>query len=295
MAASEAPPRAQTAGYPRIHLAQVDSTNTELARRYQQDPTLAAFTTVTADHQHQGRGRYGRTWVDTAGSLLASVLVRVPAANVSWLTAVAGLAAARAVAATYARLGEAVQLKWPNDVMVAGKKVGGILTEHLAGTDREENTVIVGIGLNFGAVSPDAGEAAGALPVDVDAVEIHTAREEKTWAGGVTTKVSPPVESLREDVLARFLIQLQSLLGQSRETWLGEYRARLFGRASHLQFTLPDGEVIRGRIIDIDADAHLLVETEDGMRALSVAVVEAPALENESPAQPDHPAHPETR
>lgn len=279
MAGSDAAQRDNPAGSERIHFAQVDSTNTELARRYRQDPHLPDYTVITADHQQRGRGRYGRTWIDAPGALLASVLVRLPGRDLKWLTAVAGLAGARAVATSYPRLSEAVQLKWPNDIMVSGQKVGGILTEHLSGEEAGENTVIVGIGINFTQVASTAGPQAAALPDDPGAVAViisdNPAAEDapdpnSTTQGGL---------KLREVVLERFLTHLQTLLAQDQQTWLTEYQTRLYKRGSQTPIALPDGEIINGRVDGVDADAHLLITTEDGQRALSVAVLDAPALD----------------
>lgn len=104
-------------------------------------------TVVVAEHQTAGRGRRGRKWVDEPGaSLLASVVLRprVPVAELPLLCYVAAVAAADA-------LGEAanvsVRLEWPNDLVVRGRKVGGILLEsRLSGAGP---LVVMGIGINL--------------------------------------------------------------------------------------------------------------------------------------------------
>jgi len=130
---------------------ELDSTNrvaAELARSGAADGLV-----VGADHQTAGRGRRGRTWESRPGaSLLVSVVLR-PAPALATLAA--GVAAAEACEAVVAG---PVHLKWPNDVMSAGGKLGGILSE-LVG-----EAVVVGLGLNLGWAPPGAA----CLGADVD-------------------------------------------------------------------------------------------------------------------------------
>lgn len=128
-----------------VYFPQVESTN-EVARRLGQQGA-AGGTLVVADYQAAGRGRQGRRWQAPAGSsLLLSLLFRPPLApaQIQRLTMICGLAVADAV---QAETGLEVGLKWPNDVVIGGKKAAGILTElELRGS--EVDFVVVGIGLN---------------------------------------------------------------------------------------------------------------------------------------------------
>src|SRR5690606_12415094 len=103
---------------------------------------------VTAEHQTAGRGRHGRTWTDAPGlSLLASLLLRptLPPDRLGLLPLAAGLAAADAVESV---TGLVPRLKWPNDVLLGGRKVGGLLLESRLGDGPA--TVVLGLGLNVG-------------------------------------------------------------------------------------------------------------------------------------------------
>ena len=115
---------------------EVDSTNrvaADLARAGAPDGVV-----VGADHQTAGRGRRGRTWESRPGtSLLVSVILRPAPALV---TLAAGVAAAQACEAV---AGAGVELKWPNDLLLDGAKLGGILSEAVAGA------AVVGLGLNL--------------------------------------------------------------------------------------------------------------------------------------------------
>jgi BirA family biotin operon repressor/biotin-[acetyl-CoA-carboxylase] ligase len=112
---------------------------------------------AVADHQTAGRGRLGRTWSAPPGSsLLVSILLRPPAKRtLPQLSLVAALAAAEAVEGA---TGLAAQIKWPNDVMLNRRKVGGIISEITDGT------VVVGIGLNVNQTRDELPLAAPTEP-----------------------------------------------------------------------------------------------------------------------------------
>jgi BirA family biotin operon repressor/biotin-[acetyl-CoA-carboxylase] ligase len=104
-------------------------------------PDLPEGAVAVAEEQRAGRGRHGRSWVAPHGTaILCSVLLRPPPERlISELSLVAGVAAAQAVEGTIAK---PVQIKWPNDLLLDGAKVGGILAE------ARDGAVVVGTGLN---------------------------------------------------------------------------------------------------------------------------------------------------
>ncbi len=122
-------------GEPRTHVPECESTQAFLGPH---DPEGAIATT---DHQTAGRGRLGRSWVEAPGtSVLVSVLLRPPAERrAQELSLVAAVAVALAVEDA---TGLAAQIKWPNDVLLARRKVAGILAE------MRDDVVVLGIGLN---------------------------------------------------------------------------------------------------------------------------------------------------
>ncbi len=141
-------------GRPRVHYRLTDSTN---ARARELAAAGAPHgTVVTAAEQSAGRGRQGRTWVAPAGrALLCSVLLRDPP---RLLPLAAGVAVAEVV-------GEQASVKWPNDVLLGGRKVAGILVEWRP----QQSWAVVGIGLNV-AVEEFPAElrsTAGTLGLDV--------------------------------------------------------------------------------------------------------------------------------
>src|SRR5271169_871148 len=128
------------------------STNTaaaELAAKGQREGTV-----IIADSQTEGRGRRGRTWVSPVGkNLYLSIILRpcMPPRDASILTLMSAVACSSAIQ----RLSSIpVSIKWPNDLMVVDKKMGGILTEMKTGADRIDYAVI-GIGININLDSDD--------------------------------------------------------------------------------------------------------------------------------------------
>lgn len=138
--------RTQLVGRPLLFYREVDSTNHQLGLRV---PTgIPEGTTLVADHQTAGRGRMGRAWFSPTGvNLHVSILLRpqLGLAQVSTLSLVAGCVLARTVARVAPEV--PVRIKWPNDLHVRGRKLGGILCEMSAENDTVWH-VVVGIGIN---------------------------------------------------------------------------------------------------------------------------------------------------
>jgi BirA family biotin operon repressor/biotin-[acetyl-CoA-carboxylase] ligase len=137
-------------GEPRIQVDSCPSTQELL------NPAMPEGALAVADVQTAGRGRLGRTWEAPRGeALLASVLLKPPAARpLPQLALVAGVAVADALELL---TGLAVQIKWPNDVMLRRTKVAGILAE------TREGAVVLGIGVNLNQTQDRLPERAGSL------------------------------------------------------------------------------------------------------------------------------------
>ena len=139
-------------GYQLRHLAEVDSTNEEARRMAAAHETVPTW--IMADKQTAGRGRRGRVWQSPSGNLMTTLYLPIglDAVKAGQLAFVAGLALERTVS-TF--LGSAAQasLKWPNDVLIDGKKASGILLES-AMRDSKIDWLAIGLGLNL-AHHPD--------------------------------------------------------------------------------------------------------------------------------------------
>jgi len=240
-----------------VRLDTVDSTQSvafALAERGASDRTV-----VVADQQLAGRGRRGRTWRAPAGtSLLASIIVRPRLAQsllptLSLTTAVAAAEALRRVARVDARL------KWPNDVLVADKKIAGILLEsrlgggpHPAGAAQAGSSVvtIVGVGINLGQRE---------FPPDLAATATSVALE---------TGHAPSRESVLAAMLEEFDAWRARLEGEGfgsvREAW------RRLSDTLGRRVTV-DG--ITGVAADLDADGALLIDVGGSLKRVIAGVV----------------------
>lgn len=128
-----------------IHLyREVRSTNTLATDLAQQG--AAEGSVVVAETQTAGKGRLGRTWISPRGNLYLSVILRpnIPPHKAPLLTLMGAVAVASAIRK---QLNIEAAIKWPNDIFISGKKVGGILTEMSAEPDRVKH-VVLGIGVN---------------------------------------------------------------------------------------------------------------------------------------------------
>ena len=215
-------------------------------------------TGLAARAQTAGRGRRGHKWDSTAGNLLLSIVVRpkVNSAKYSGLAAVCGLA----VLKTLEKQGLATEigLKWPNDLVARGRKLGGILVE--AARDNEGKPFAVcGIGVNVNYTPqevPDGGLAAIGLSdlnesvpsVDTLLDEVyHTVMDAvDAWAEQLNALQEDvgPLEPVREEYIARL-------------NWIGE---RVIARS-------PAGdELARGVFRTVDDFGRASIETESGLR-----------------------------
>ena len=238
------------------------STNAELRERHAREP-LPAGTVLATAKQPAGRGRLGRAWEFPEGTAIASsVLVSgrgLGELGIGWTPLLAGSALARAIRP---ELPDAeVRVKWPNDVMVDGKKVSGILCELLP-----DGSVIVGAGINLflrGEELPT--ERATSLLVAGGAGDAPSAEPLRVETG--------PGQAIADRILARYLAELSDLLGgqRSAETLRGIVADDSWTLGSEVRVLLPGGGEERGRALRLAADGSLVLERADGSGLLTVA------------------------
>ena len=193
---------------------------------------------LRADHQTAGRGRLDRRWDAPSGaSLLASILFLEPPSVPTMLTQAVGRAALDAIETVAGHdLTGRLSLKWPNDLLLDGRKLSGVLAQRSAYT----GAVVVGLGLNV-AWAPDG---AASLSGDLGLV------------------VTP------DELLDHLLRHLDGLLDAS--DLVDRYRTRLATLGAQVRVELPGGGVLVGAATDIDADGRLLVDDGTAVVALDV-------------------------
>ena len=227
-----------------VELAEVDSTNKELLRRL--GPDTPEFFAVTADKQTAGLGRLGRNWVTEAGkSLAVSILLRPTSrSQTDWITIMAGLALSSALE----KHGLVVSLKWPNDLLVDGKKLSGILAEMV-----DLNTVVLGIGINIKPQehSPDTATSLQELGLKMEKDQLL-------------------------EVIATELKSYWFRLKADSKTAIAQFQAELLTRCGTLgtrvRAELPGGKNIYGVAIAIDETGRLIVQAPEPV-ALAAADV----------------------
>lgn len=239
---------ARRTGWRVVALAEVASTNDEAARL--RDAGATEPTIVVADRQRQGRGRGGHAFASPDGGLYASLLVGVRAEYLpAALVAAVSMALAEAIEEVAA---VPVQVKWPNDLWIEGKKVAGILLEAsvpAAGERDRPVQVIVGVGVNLREV-PEALEPA--VREATSALDLHARARVDRGA-----------------LLARFLGRLDDRLAEletspNRKALEGAYRRRLALVGEAIRFFVGTEER-RGVLRDVSLSKGLLVEGPDGV------------------------------
>lgn len=227
-----------------LHHERLGSTNDEAKR-------LAAAgavhgTVVHADEQMAGRGRFGRTWFSPPGNLYVSILLRLdlPPERGAELSFLAALAVADTADALLPRQTRAT-LKWPNDVLVNGGKIAGILVEQIA------DVRILGIGLNILHAPKNAPYKTSTL----------------VGAGGLAT-----VDGARDILLDRLARRLDRWTEEGfypiRSAWL----ARAHPIGTKLRASL-GGRTEEGLFAGLDADGAMLLDTPDGRKRIVAAEV----------------------
>lgn len=234
------------------YLESIDSTNNEIKRRAAGGETEGLV--ISAGKQTAGRGRSGHQWETPADiSIATSLLLRPTVAidHLSSLTLVAAVAVRRAIEELY---GIETWIKWPNDVIIHGKKVCGILTEMSASEGKAEY-VVVGIGVNVHQTSFSEELANKAISVDMAIKEGNPFGAKRGDCKEMTYRIWQEFSLLYE---AFCMTEDLSIV-------MEEYNRFLINRNAKVRVLDPNGEwegIARG----IDESGKLLVETKEDLR-----------------------------
>jgi BirA family biotin operon repressor/biotin-[acetyl-CoA-carboxylase] ligase len=218
-----------------VWLDEIGSTNNELSRRMSSEPADAwpHLAVLATDNQTAGKGRLGRVWTAPAGACLAASVVVRPGrgrefdpVGYGWIPLLAGTAMSRALTELLPGSNPA-QLKWPNDVLISGAKVCGILTEL-----QPDGSVIIGSGVNL----------------DLTADQLPTPTSTSLVLAGATTHDADSVLGGNADAAG-----LVADVTHSCDT---------IGQAVRVE--LPSGASPVGRAIALDAEGRLIVDTSVG-------------------------------
>ncbi len=249
----------QTIGRRILHLEHVSSTMDEasaLAAQGAEDGTV-----VVAEEQWAARGRFSRPWVSPEGNLSLSIILRPQETAAGYISMLAGVAAVRAVGKTTSL---EARLKWPNDVLVGGKKLCGILVEPSYLGDLLQYAV-VGIGINVAldpSEVPDISRTATSLALET----------------GEQVQRGPLLRNLLEEMDALYL-ELERTTPQAADSApeapriLGEYRSCLDTLGRHVEVVWQD-DTCRGVAEDVNDLGNLVLKLDNGeTRVLSAGEV----------------------
>jgi BirA family biotin operon repressor/biotin-[acetyl-CoA-carboxylase] ligase len=230
-------------GSPVHYFPIIDSTNVYAVRLAREG--AAEGTTVIADAQSGGKGRLGRSWISPPGvNLYLSVILRpsVSASVAPQLNLLTAIAVADAISEV-CQLTPAI--KWPNDVLVAGKKVCGILAE-MQTEAGELRAVILGIGVNINA------------PLSAFPEELHDKASSLLLVSGRTIERSMFTASLLTHLEKYYVLWLEQGFVALRSTW-EMYASSVLGK--RIAVAVSEGTVI-GTALGLDDDGALLVRGE---------------------------------
>jgi BirA family biotin operon repressor/biotin-[acetyl-CoA-carboxylase] ligase len=227
--------------------------STNITAKEQAEKGANEGTTIIAETQTTGKGRLNRRWFSPKGGVWFSIILRPQmrpedAAKITLITSVA-------VAKTLRKLyGLSAEVKWPNDVLIHGKKVCGILTEASL-KRRTVNFVVVGIGIN-------ANFSLNALPEDLATTAVTTLKE-------VLQK-----EVDREELICVLLKEFESCYERFKrrefESLLSEWRSMTSFLGKEVE-VVSFAERLHGMAVDIDENGALIIKLEDGTKRKIVA------------------------
>jgi BirA family biotin operon repressor/biotin-[acetyl-CoA-carboxylase] ligase len=200
-------------------------------------------TVVTTEHQTGGRGRSGRSWISSPGEAVQMSIVLRPGTPPATAPPITQIGAA-AVAVTLEAMGFAPKVKWPNDVLISGKKVCGILTEMTCELDRID-FIVIGIGINVNVK---------VFPKPVDEVATSLLLE-----GGR----SLDRRKIAAEVLNRFEPLYREYLEGNGDAYLEICRRLSWLKGKEISFE-KDGITVTATAGDIDEDGRLKVHFPDG-------------------------------
>jgi BirA family biotin operon repressor/biotin-[acetyl-CoA-carboxylase] ligase len=234
-----------------LMLGELESTSQTLLELANDDELEG--TVVVAEEQKAGRGRLGRGWVSPKGGLWFSILLRppIPASEAPKLTLMAAVAVARGLENRFAIK---ARLKWPNDVLVQGKKLCGILAEARCG--EKLDFVILGIGIN-------ANFLLTALPEELRRTAI-TMRE----------ILQKPVDrySLLRSIIHELETRYEPFCAGDRESIIAEWKTLADTLGKPVRVETASG-IVLGVAEDVDETGALVVKTDEGPVTVSAGDV----------------------
>jgi len=224
-----------------VCLPEIDSTNARVRQLAEQD--AAEGTVVIADRQSAGKGRLGRRWESpSAVNLYCSILLRpqIPVQQAPQLTFLSAVAVAETLKQRYQL---SVKVKWPNDVLVSGKKIAGLLNEMNAETE-QIHFVILGIGVNLNMTADQFPEE-----LNYPATSVLLERGE---------------EIDRVAFIREFLQRIDRYYAEFLQDGFGPIRRRWEALCDLMNQRVQIDQGLQGTVVGLDTDGALRLQLDDG-------------------------------
>jgi BirA family biotin operon repressor/biotin-[acetyl-CoA-carboxylase] ligase len=231
---------------------QTGSTNDDLLELARLAAPAAPAVRV-AMHQFAGRGRHGRRWHDARGRALLFSVMTAWTSDPTAASAVT-LACGITVAEALRQRGIEAKLKWPNDLLLTGRKLGGILAE-LAFDPHARASLVVGVGVNL-CLGPETRVAIDqpAAALDERVPEARLVSEREVWIGQLARAVLDAIDGFEREGFAPFRARFEALFAYAGRTVV------------LMQAGLP---TVSGVPVGIDGSGRLLLSTETGVQAVA--------------------------
>ena len=213
---------------------EIDSTNDEAKRIIVQKD----FHVIIAERQTKGRGRLGKKWSSpNSGNIYMTICTENDHSN-SPLSLVTGLICKRAINKISNKL--LVSLKWPNDILVKDKKIGGILVEKEI--QKEITRTIIGIGININI------------------------KKQESWWGDLSNY---NLETKRNELINQILLEFISMSKNMNPNWMDEWRDSCIHMNKQIKIEVGNFSKKEAFFKDIDENGNAIIETDEGKKVMS--------------------------
>ena len=218
---------------------EIDSTNDE-AKRIE---GIEDFHIFISEKQTKGRGRHGKKWSSpNSGNIYMTISTNQNTSQINPVSLISGLICKKAIDKLIKS--SSIMLKWPNDILLNDKKIGGILVE--TEINKENVKTIIGIGINLNI------------------------NKEESWWGDLSRFA---LESKRNELINLILTEFLKIFDNSYENWLHDWKKSCIHINKEIEIF--DGEHLQKKAIfkDIDAQGNAIIETKDGEEVISTGQI----------------------
>ena len=237
-----------------LHFSSLESTN-DLALELAQDPRHEG-TVILTDQQTKGRGQYGRVWQAPSGSSLLMSILLFPPPRLRRPVLLTALAAVAVSETIFQFAGLQTKIKWPNDLLLEGKKVSGILIE-CGSKGNASPYVVMGMGVNLNQSADDFSQLG--LP-DATSLAIATGKEQSLT----------PISRL---LIHQLDLEYDRLLSESSDALESQWKTRLGLLGEEILVEFHDGRQVKGRLRELAFDGILLESSSGNLERIEPEVI----------------------